>query len=174
MSLNRSRMMAAVHRRPTGLVPMLPRPAATPAHPSTCGSGRTPSPQPPSEPGSARIDAALAPDELVQRLVIRLVRCRVPQDPRPFAPGSFVGFGCLVRMADVLGVGRIKSLDLHLPTKQLRPRAQAPTTAAPITQKAADVTPNARCPHQIQALVRLHQALDYSVLPDALVKLEEL
>jgi len=53
--------------------------------------GRTP-PHAPAETTGARVDAALAADELDQMLGIRLVRRRVPHNPAPFAPGSFVGF----------------------------------------------------------------------------------
>jgi hypothetical protein len=43
------------------------------------------SPNPPGEPGSAGVDAALALDELVQRLGIRLVHGRVAHHPGPLA-----------------------------------------------------------------------------------------
>src|SRR5580700_11186942 len=51
------------------------------------------SPQPPREPSGARVDAALALDELGQALGIRLVRCRIPQSPAPLAPGPLVSLG---------------------------------------------------------------------------------
>jgi hypothetical protein len=68
-------------------------------------SNRSPSGQPslgpisrtsaeaPGEPAGAGVDTALPSHELVQRLGIRLVRCRVTHYPRPLAPGSFVGLG---------------------------------------------------------------------------------
>jgi putative tryptophan/tyrosine transport system substrate-binding protein len=49
--------------------------------------------QPPREPGSAGVDAALLLDEPVQRLGIKLVHRRVPQNPDPLAPSPFVGLG---------------------------------------------------------------------------------
>src|ERR1700722_8088923 len=58
------------------------------AHPGPCW--RT-SPQTPGEASGTAVDAALALDEPVQGLGIRLVEGRVSHDPRPFAPRSFVG-----------------------------------------------------------------------------------
>jgi hypothetical protein len=50
------------------------------------------SPRAPGEPSGAGVDAALALDEMIQRLAIRPVR-RVAHDPRPLAPSSLVGLG---------------------------------------------------------------------------------
>jgi hypothetical protein len=44
-------------------------------------SATSTSPKAPGEPSSAHVDATLAPDELVQRLAIRLVRRRVTHEP---------------------------------------------------------------------------------------------
>jgi hypothetical protein len=45
----------------------------------------------------ARIDAALASDELIEGLRIRLVQRRVPHDAASFAPRPFVGYRQIVR-----------------------------------------------------------------------------
>jgi hypothetical protein len=62
------------------------------------GSTWSPSPQAPGEPSRARVDAPLALDELIERIGIRFVHCRVPHDPRPFAPSTLVGL-CWLRGA---------------------------------------------------------------------------
>ena len=67
--------------------------SAPAAHSLDCAHTRNTPPQAPREPSSALVDAALALDELIQRLGIRLVRRCVPHDPRPLAPSSFVGLG---------------------------------------------------------------------------------
>jgi hypothetical protein len=45
------------------------------------------------EPRGAGVDAALALDELIERIGIRFVDCRVSHEARPFAPSTLVGFG---------------------------------------------------------------------------------
>jgi hypothetical protein len=54
---------------------------------------RSPRPINRGEPGCARVDAALAPDERIEGLTIRLVRRSVSHDPRPLAPRPFVSLG---------------------------------------------------------------------------------
>jgi hypothetical protein len=56
-------------------------------------SGSITSPHPPREPSSASVDATLALDELIQRLRVRLVDSRVPQNPAPLAASPFVSLG---------------------------------------------------------------------------------
>jgi hypothetical protein len=50
-------------------------------------------PQAARQTGGAFVDPALAPDELLQRLRIRLGHRRVPHDAGPFAPCPFVSLG---------------------------------------------------------------------------------
>jgi hypothetical protein len=59
----------------------------------SCGSTRRTSSKAPKKPSSAVVDTALPSHELVQRLGIRLVRCRVPHHPRPLASSALVGLG---------------------------------------------------------------------------------
>jgi hypothetical protein len=68
------------------------------------------SPQAPREPGSAGVNAPLPPDELVQLLGSRLVHCRVPHHPRPFAPRAFVGLGRVGGATDDSGEGVFPTL----------------------------------------------------------------
>jgi hypothetical protein len=58
-----------------------------------CGSGRSPSPEPPREPSGAFVNAALAPDELIQRLRIRPAHGRVSHHTAPLAPRPLVSLG---------------------------------------------------------------------------------
>ena len=73
------------------------------------------------KPVSTFVDAALTLDELIERIGLRFVDCRVAHDPRPLAPCSFVGLGRVCRAPDDRGerenVDRIEQLGL-LPRDQ--------------------------------------------------------
>jgi hypothetical protein len=89
-------------------------------------------PKPFAQPSSTGIDTTLPADELVQRLGIRLVRCRVPHHARPFAPSSLVGLG-RIRGASNHGGERVFTFRYFQPTQ-----AESPTSSVDF--------PALRCP----------------------------
>ena len=58
------------------------------------------SPKASGKPRRAFVDAALAFDEIPQRLIQVLVLCRVPKHPRPFAPRPIIDFATVRRAKD--------------------------------------------------------------------------
>jgi hypothetical protein len=112
--------------------------SAPPAHGLAFGSTWSTSPQPPREPSSARIDAALTLDVLPQGLGNRLVRRRVAHDPGPLAPGPLVGLhrvggapddgGHCRWVATAAGLGAMSSLKhlLSAPTGRAASSGRSP------------------------------------------------
>ena len=108
--------------------------------------------------GSARIDTALALDELVEGLQVRLVCRHVAQGPAPLAPGSFVSPGRV-------GGAPNDSAERVFPIRHLQP-LQAQSPARPVNLPALRRPPGHQAVHGGQVPIdRVPVAAGLGVFP---------